>query len=189
MPRTKYAQRIQEEEVREEQEAAAKAETISKETVKAKKKFDAEDGILCRSVTVGGLCMTGIKSGLFYRWTEYGDETEVEYRDLAGLVRTKSPYVFNPHFIIDDEDFIAEFPQLKKFYEDSYSVTDLEAILNLPVSDMVATINQLPGGAKDTIKNIASTQIGDGRLDSVRKIKALDEIFGTELNLLASLFK
>ena len=133
--------------------------------------------------------MTGVKSGLFYRWTEYGDETEIEYRDLAAIVRTKSPYVFNPLFVIDNEDFINEFPQLQKFYEDSYSVTDLESILSLPISDMIANINALPNGAKETMKNIASTQIGDGRLDSVKKIKALDDIFGTELNLLASLFE
>ena len=185
MPRTKYAQRVQEE--IENEEIIKKEEKI--ESIKAKKKVDAEDGILCRSVTVGGLCLTGIKSGMFYRWTEYGDETEVEYRDLAGMVRTKSPYIYNPYFIIDDEDFVAEFPQLKKFYDESYSITDLESILNLSVSDMVANINQLPNGAKETIKNIASTQIAEGRLDSVKKIKALDEIFGTELNLLASLFE
>lgn len=184
MPRTKYAQRIQ-----EDLEEEVTVNEDKKETTKAKKKFDPEDGILCRSVTVGGLCLTGIKSGMFYRWTEYGDETEVEYRDLAGMVRTKSPYIYNPQFVIDDEDFITEFPQLQKFYEDSYTITDLESILSLPVQDMIANIEQLPGGAKETIKNIASSQIADGRLDSVRKIKALDDIFGTELNLLASLFE
>lgn len=184
MPRTKYAQRIQ-----EDLEEEVTVNEDKKETIKAKRKFDPEDGILCRSVTVGGLCLTGIKSGMFYRWTEYGDETEVEYRDLAGMVRTKSPYIYNPQFVIDDEDFIAEFPQLQKFYEDSYTITDLESILSLPVQDMIANIEQLPGGAKETIKNIASSQIADGRLDSVRKIKALDDIFGTELNLLASLFE
>ena len=184
MPRTKLAQSLQELDNEDDVKVKDYAAPI-----KSRKKFDAEDGVLCRSVTVGGLCLTGIKSGMFYRWTEYGDETEVEYRDLAGMVRTKSPYIYNPYFIIDDEDFIAEFPQLQKFYDESYTVTDLESILALPVPDMIANINQLPNGAKETIKNIASTQIADGRLDSVRKIKALDEIFGTELNLLASLFE
>ena len=185
MPRTKYTQQVKEDLERE----AKELEVEEAKAEKSKKKFDSEDGILCRSVTMGGLCMTGVKSGLFYRWTEYGDETEIEYRDLAAIVRTKSPYVYSPLFVIDNDDFIKEFPQLQKFYEDSYSVTDLESILSLPVADMVASINSLPSGAKETMKNIASTQIGDGRLDSVRKIKALDEIFGTELSLLASLFE
>lgn len=185
MPRTKLAKSV------ELMDKEVNEETVEEKVVSTpvKKKFDPEDGVLCRSITVGGLCMTGVKSGLFYRWTEYGDETEVEYRDLAAIVRTKSPYVFNPQFVIDDEDFIAEFPQLQKFYEDSYTVNDLESILGLPVQDMVTNINSLPTGAKETIKNIASSQIADGRLDSVRKIKALDEIFGTELSLLASLFE
>lgn len=182
MPKTNYAKRMQEEETKAPVIAEQKQE-------KPKKKFDSDEGVICRSVTVGGLSMPGVKSGNHYRWTEYGDTTEVEYKDLASLVRSKSQYIFNPYFVIEDEDFIAEFPQLKQFYDESYTIEDLEALLALSVNDMVANIETLPNGAKETLKNIASTQIGNGKLDSVKKIKALDNIFGTELNLLASLFE
>lgn len=187
MPRTKYAKNIEEDVV----ETLIDNEPSNKPAIEKKqiKKFDPEDMISCRSVTVGGLCLSGVKSGDLYRWTEYGDVTEVEYRDIATLVRSKSDYIFHPYFIIDDEDFIAEFPQLKQFYDANYTISDLEGVLSLSVGDMISTINTLPNGAKETLKSIASTQIADGRLDSVKKIKALDELFGTELNLFASLFE
>lgn len=155
----------------------------------AKKKYNSDDGIMCRSITVGGLWLDGVKSGNIYRWVEYGDETEVEYRDLVAMIRSRSNYIYAPTFIIEDEEFVSEFSQLKKFYDEQYSVTDLRGVLNLPVNSMIETIKTLPPGAASSLKNIASTAIVNGALDSVRKIRALDEYFGTELNLLASLFQ
>lgn len=152
-----------------------------------KKVFAQDDGIMCRSVTVGDLWYDGPKSHITYNWVDYGDENEVEYRDLAASVRSRSKYIYGPHFVIEDEDFIAEFPQLKKFYEEQYTVDDLMGVLKLSIPDMVATIETLPSSAVNSLKSIASTQVANGQLDSVRKIKALDEIFGTELDLLSSL--
>lgn len=191
MPRTNYAKRM-----KQEAELESKAvvdeedieETKTSKVIPAKKKFDSEDGIECRSVTVGGLSLSGVKSGDHYRWTEYGDITEVEYRDLAAMVRSKSPYLFNPYFVIDDEDFIENFPLLKQFYDESYTVNDLKQVLRLPVSQIKSVLSTLPNGAKETLKSIASSQIASGELDSVKVIKTLDEYFGTELNLLASMF-
>ncbi len=165
-------------------------EPVIKEVTPAvveKKKFAVDESILCRSITSGGLYMEGPKSGLLYSWVDYGDECDVEYRDLVALVRGKSQFVFAPLFIIDDEDFINEFSQLKQFYDDSYTVKDLEGVLDLPCDSMIATIKTLPKGAIASLKTIASTQVSNGRLDSMKKIKALDDIFGTELNLIASM--
>lgn len=157
--------------------------------VKKKKQFDPSDGITCRSITQGGLFMDGLKTQIPYRWSDYGDEVEVEYRDLTAAVKGKSPFVFHPYFIVTDDDFIAEFPQLSQFYKEAYTMKDLRDILSLPVHEMLEKMKILPKGALESLKNIASTQIANGKLDSVRKIKALDDFFGTDLNLLQSLFQ
>ena len=39
----------------------------------------------------------------------------------------------------------------------------------------------LPEGAKDSIKTIATTMVDNGTLDSIRRVKILDEIFDTEM--------
>lgn len=158
---------------------------VKKEEPKVKKTFKDSDGIVCRSITQGGLYMEGLKSHMLYEWVEYGDITEVEYADLAAAVRVKSSYIFGPHFLIDDDDFIEEFPQLKKFYTENYTMTDLETILILPVDRMVEEISALPKSAKESLKVLASSSITEGTLDSVSKIKALDDIFGTNLSVLA----
>lgn len=185
MPRTKMDELV------EELNSEEGVEQIVKERKpRAKKKhFEPTDGVLCRSITQGGLFMDGEKTQIPYKWTDYGDEIEVEYRDLVAAVRRKSPFVFHPYFVVIDDDFIAEFPQLASFYESAYSLRDLQDILKLPVNEMLAQLRQLPKGALESFKNIASTQVASGKLDSVKKIKALDDFFETDLNLLQSLFQ
>ena len=163
-------------------------EVQKQEEEKPKKEFSQSDGVMCRSVVQGGLFMEGLKTGMLYNFIEYGDICEIEYRDLVAAVRSKSVYVFEPRFIIEDEDFIAEFPQITKFYNEQFSTRDLKKILAMDVSSMVEAINNLPKGAVDNLKTIAATQVANGLLDSVSKIKALDKIFGTELDLVSSVF-
>lgn len=164
-----------------------KPETVAVEHTK--KTFSDDDMIVCRSLTQGGLYMQGVRTKEIYEWPAYGEEVKVKYVDLATAVKTRSEFVFTPYFIIDDEDFINEFPQLVKFYNERFTVKDLREILDLDVYEMVDTIKTLPAGAKESLKAIASQAIKDGAIDSVRKIRTLDELFGTDFNLLASLFQ
>jgi len=169
---------------------AMQKKIVDEETLEevVKKEFAPGDGVACKSVIQGGLYFEGPKTGMLYSFSDYGDVTDIEYRDLVAAVRTKSEYVYNPYFVIEDNDFIAEFPALTKFYEDQVSLRDLKHILDLPVREMVEAINHLPPTAISSLKTIASTQVANGRLDSVKKIKALDELFGTDLNLIGELF-
>ncbi len=155
------------------------------EPKKEKRKFADSDGIVCRSIVQGGLFMEGMKTHMLYEWVDYGDVTQVEYADLASAVRVKSPFVFSPLFIIDDEDFVEEFLQLKKFYTENYTTHDLEKIIMYPEDRMEEEIIALPKSAKESLKVIAASSITDGVLDSMRKIQKLDELLGTNLNLLA----
>lgn len=169
-----------------EDEIEEVVETVAK---REPKKFEATDGIPCRSIVSGGLYMSGIKSHIMYEWSDNGDITEVEYQDIVAAIRSNVSYISKPYFIIEDEDIIAQFPQLNRIYASMYSFKDLRDVLTeLPAKSMKATILSLPEGAKESIKNIASQMISNGTLDSVQKIKILDEIFDTELMLMTGLF-
>ena len=150
-----------------------------------KKTFKQSEGILCRSVVNGKVYMTGARSSMPYQWADFGDEVEVEYRDLVAAVREKNGYIMNPWLIILDDDFIAEFPFLEEIYANQYDANELGDILNLSVPQMEEEISKLPTNVKNTLKGIAATWVNSGRLDSVKKIKALDEIFDTNLSMLA----
>ena len=169
-----------------ENDIVEKEEQIEvKEQVK-KKEFKDSDYILCRSVWSGGLNITS-RFGT-YEFKRYGAECEIEYRDLVYLIRKHSDHIFLPRFIILDEDFISEFPQVQRVYAEMYTESDLREILGLPISQMKAEIEKLPETTKKTLISLTATEIATGRLDSIKKVKVLSEIFNSDFNLLSQLF-
>lgn len=156
----------------------------TKEVQKKARTFDQMDLIPCKSMISGPLYITGIRSGILYTWADYNDVQEVEYRDL--IYMTRSPQdrnIYSPRIIIEDEDFVEQNKNLKALYESLYTTGDLREIVKLPVKQMSDAINNLPSGAKESFKGLVSTMIDAHQLDSVQKIKAIDNIFGTELLL------
>lgn len=168
---------------------ANKKEVISEETEvvkevkKAPRKYAPDDMVTCRSITFGELLMTGKKSGLLYSWANHGDTTEVEYQDLQALKSTRSSYLFKPRFVVEDEELIAQWgKEFENLYQSIVDV-DVEALFKLPTAQLKAKLKKAPRGVQQAVKNIAGEKILNGTLDSLAKIKAIDEVLGTDLKL------
>ena len=112
----------------------------------------------------------------------------IEYRDLVAAVRSKDNIIFKPFIIVLDEDFINEQKTLKSFYENMYTPEDFEEFFKLRPNQMVEALNNMPVGIRETIKSMAVGKIQDGVFDSVARIKALDDYFGTKMMLLTELY-
>ena len=162
-------------------------EEVKPVIAKEKKVFTDSDYILCRSVWSGGLNVTS-QSGNLYEFKDYGSECEINYRDLVTLIRRGSSHIFTPRFVILDEDFLKDFPTVQKVYGTMYTRNDLVEILDLPITQMKKAIEKLPKATKDSMRNLISTQISNGKLDSISKVRTLTEIFGSDFNLLSDLF-
>lgn len=164
-------------------EEAEIVETAKAPAKKSIRKFGPEDMITCRSITYGELLLTGKKSQLLYSWANYGDTTEVYFQDLQALKSTKSSYLFKPRFIIEDEELVEQwgkdFGDMYKNIED----VDAEDLLKLPANQLRSKLKKAPKGVQQAVKNIAGEKIMNGSLDSLAKIKAIDEILGTSLLL------
>ena len=159
---------------------ATKNETT--ETTRAKK-FAKTTLIPCRSICTGVLYVEGPNSKNDYMWWDFNDVQDIQYQDLDAFIKRHAACVFKPQFIIEDEAFIAQNPDVKAVYDSMYTTKDLRDILGLPVNQMKKTIEELPLGAKEAIRGLAPTMIENKKLDSIEKIRVLDEIFGTQLIL------
>ena len=94
----------------------------------------------------------------------------------------RSDFIYSPSILIQDEDFINEFPYLKEFYQNMIAPEDIVHLVETGTAkDLEKALKTLPRGLTDTIKGIVATMIQDGRLDSMKKIRIIDEVFGTEL--------
>ena len=181
------ASNIEKKEVVLKEEIVLEEKEIAKEVVRdvkvvnSDKTFAASDTIRCRSITAGTLIMIGKKSSNKYRFSNIGDICEVEYQDLESARLTKSQNIFSPLFIIEDEEYISQKKDVREFYENMYSIDEVEEIFNLGIADFKRVLEKLPVGIRNTVKVIAATKIQEGTLDSVNKIKAMDVILGTDL--------
>lgn len=170
----------------EEVEVEVKPTKSKKVAHKEVKKYAPTDMIPCRSITYGELLLTGAKSRWLYRWANYGDVTEMEFQDLQALRSTRSTYLFKPRFIIEDPELVEQWKSdLGKMYDDIVA-TDVEELFRLPVNQLRAKLKKAPVGIQQAVKNLAGEKIMNGSLDSLAKIKAIDEILGTELKLYIS---
>lgn len=156
---------------------------VKSEPKKAPRKFEQDERIRCRSITFGELLLTAPKTRQLYKWSGYGDVTEVEFQDLQALRSSRSSYLFKPRFVIEDEE-LAE--QWDKDFGDIYkhiTNTDVEDIFKLPIAQFRSKLKSAPKGVQLAVKNIAGEKILNGSLDSLAKIKAIDEILNTDLKL------
>lgn len=144
------------------------------------KTYAPTDGIRCESVTFGGLHMQGLKSGMSYRWLNEGDVVEVEYQDLIAAINQNSAYIFKPFFVVLDDDAVAKYPKVQALYASMYSMDEMrDALHNASLAQLKQIAKNLPGGAKKILADLAKNEVAEGRFDSLSKMKALDEIQGT----------
>ena len=173
-------------EITEAEQATEESSVVTSK--KSVKKFNPDDMILCQSICVGQTFVKGFKSGTIYTFEALGAEEYIEYKDLVAAVRSKDSILFKPFIIVLDEDFINEQKTLKTFYENMYTPEDFEEFFKLRPNQMVEALNNMPVGIRETIKSMAVGKIQDGVFDSVARIKALDDYFGTKMMLLTELY-
>ena len=94
--------------------------------------------------------------------------------------------MFKPRFIILDEELIEQWgDDFKKMYDDVVTM-DVEALFKLPAGQLKSKLKKAPSGVQQAVKNLAGEKIMNGSLDSLAKIKAIDEVLGTQLMLYIS---
>jgi len=171
-----------------EKEVVEEVKEVEKEAKKSAKEFGQEDGILCRSVTEGLLKVPGDKSAMTYRFSDYGTEQEIEYRDLMAIVRSKPDYITYPYIVILDEDFIEQNKMVKDFYDNNYPLDDLRRVLDEPVDKMIEIMGKLPKGAINSLKNMVATDVSLGRINEIDRLDRLNDFYGINFKMINEVF-
>lgn len=174
--KSKAKESVIDEEFIEEEVVETKVEVAP--VKKAPKKFAPDDRIECRSVTAGTLFMKGPKTQLMYTWEDMDDITYVEYQDLQALQSRKSRFINKPRFIIEDEEIVSQW-NLESMY-DKISKQTMDEFFALPLNKFKAQLKTMPDGIKDSVKTKAAQMINSEELYDIRKVRAIDEAFGTE---------
>lgn len=165
------------------EESTVKAKTVSKDSKAESREYNAEDLIPCRSLTQGELILPGKRSGITYRWFAIGEVVEVEYQDLLALNSRRSSYLYGPHFIIEDEELLAQprWKGLSPIYQKLCNEQDMDEILDLAPAQLKQSLLKFPDTYKKALAIEVATRIENGTYDSINRIKVFDEVLGTDL--------
>lgn len=177
--------------IRSEHETAKaiKEEAKQEEKKETKKKTDADyrpdEMIPCRSIFPGVLLFNGVHSGMTYTFNGMGDRRNIEYQDLKAGMLQQSSMMFNPDFIIEDYDLIADerWSELKSVYENMYTDEDIKKVLNLPTRQFKEAFLKLPVTARQSIITVIATQIENKAFDEYSKAQFIDNECGTCLQI------
>ena len=96
------------------------------------------------------------------------------------MLARKSDYLFYPYFIVMDEDFLKENPQLQEITNQFYGLDDPRSFFDKTPDALESFLNSAPEGVKDAARTAAAKLIKDGQLDSIRIVKTIDKSLGTE---------
>ena len=153
------------------------------------REYEQYDLIPCRSLTSGTLYIdsTVTKSSNTYEWSDFGDVREIEYQDLIAMKQRHSAFIYRPTFMIEDKELLAQprWRDVAALYKSLFPAADIEKLLRADANTLRKTLKNLLPAVQMSVSEYAADMIESGKLDSITKIKVIDEVCGTELYKLA----
>lgn len=167
-----------------DESVGSEVETIA-ESAPAKKKIQAKEVDLTQYVTVrngfhGRLVYNSQRTGEHFVWKNFGDEQEMELRELRNARNSDKKYFENNWFMFD-EDWVVEFLGVKQFYKYAISIDSFDDIFSLPADKLRETISRLSSGQMKSVAYRAKELIASEVIDSISVVKTLEDVLGVEL--------
>lgn len=143
--------------------------------------------IPCMSnVSVGKLVYASKRqNGYVVEWSKY---TEIQYIELGELVAMKSTALgfFTENLIIIPDEFeykdeVLKYLHVERYYENAAEPGSMKKLLNAPIDAMVKRIEAMGEVSKKSLTNYVINAVESGEIDSLKRIKALEEALDCKL--------
>lgn len=162
---------------KEEQKKTVKEEPVGAE--KEEKKIDESQYVTVKNGFHGRLVFISPRTGEKFYWDDYGDEQDIELRDLKGAKANSKAFFENNWFLLDD--WVIRYLGVESYYRHAVAPGNCDKLFRLPIQDLKAELSAMNGSQRSSVAVRARELIGTGDLDSLRVITALEEALGVEL--------
>jgi hypothetical protein len=125
--------------------------------------------------------------GLYYRdkitnsqerLSKYGDKSrKLKLSDLESMKSDQSKFIYNGWIYIDNPAVVKEL-ELEELYENLVSPKDINKFFELPIKEIEKKLVKMPIDCQHTIIRLAKKMYDEGKMDSVTKRKAIENIVG-----------
>lgn len=148
----------------------------------AKKKIENDRMIPIMNISPNGLIYISRRTGAEWEWSEYGDIEYMEMQELQTMRTSQKRFLSEPWVLILDEEVVS-FMGLDKMYKNMVHPDNIEQVFSMKNADFKEVIEKVPNGIAQLICNRAVTKVADGTLDSVAKIKVLNDKYNLDLRI------
>lgn len=130
----------------------------------------------------GKLTYKSGKTGETFRWSEFGDEQEMELRELRNAKNTYKKYFEKNWFMFPDEYlWVIDYLGVRRLYKNAIRVDEFDNVFEKSAEEIKDIIDKLSDGQKKAVAFRANTLISEGKIDSNKVIRTLEEALGVEL--------
>lgn len=165
--------------------AEKKVDTEQKETVKKEiipKDVDPNTIVVVRNGFQGKLIYVSPRTGERIVWDNFGDEQDMELRELRNAKSSAKKFFENNWFMFDEEyEWVISYLGLSRYYRNAIKLEEFDEIFKMTPAKIKETIDKLSKGQKKSVSYRARQLVIDREIDSLKTIAALEEALGTEL--------
>lgn len=144
------------------------------------KEIDLNQYVTVRNGFQGRLIYISSKTGETFEWDSFGDEQEMELRELKNAKSSAKKFYINNWFMFD-EDWIVDFLGVKEFYKHAVSIEDFDSLFTKSANELKKCLKDMSDGQKRSVAYRARVLIKDGEIDSMKTISTIEEVLGIDL--------
>lgn len=146
------------------------------------KEIDPNQIIIVLNGFQGKLVYESPRTHELYRWDAFGDEQEMELRELRNAKSSAKKFFLNNWFMFRDEDaWVIDYLGLNQYYKNAINLDDFDELFTKPASEIEKVVSKLSVGQKKSVAYRARQMVLDGEIDSNKAIAALEKSLGVDL--------
>ena len=154
-------------------------EAEAKEVI-SPKEIDPEQYVIVRNGFHGKLIYKSSRSGEKFVWSDFGDEQEMQLRELRNAKNSKKSFFINNWFMFD-EPWIIDYLSVKNFYRNAIPLNEFDNVFTKSPEEITELLGKLSAGQKQSLSYRARELIRTEVIDSRKVIAALEKGLGVEL--------
>lgn len=141
--------------------------------------IDENQYVMVRNGFHGTLVYISQRTKEQFDWPEYGDEQEMELRELKSAKASQKAFFVNNWFMLDD--WVIKYLGVESYYKHTVNQHELNELLRSAPDKIVSEISMMNDGQKTSLGFRVREMVQNGEIDSLRVITALEEALGIEL--------
>ncbi len=146
------------------------------------KEIDPNQIVIVRNGHQGKLVYKSPRTHEVFKWDSFGDEQEMELREIRNAKSSAKKFFINNWFMFDEEfAWVIDYLGLKQYYKNAISLDDFDEIFQKNPDEIKDIVSRLSKGQKKSVAYRARQLIANGEIDSYKVVAALEKVLGVDL--------